>query len=98
AGLSLVAQSPESKPQAPGGDAQRGTGALGGAAGRGAQTMADIDWTKQPPVLPKTPAEQLKTFILQPGYRLELVLSDPHIKDPTAIMFDGDGRMFVLEN
>jgi mono/diheme cytochrome c family protein len=60
--------------------------------------MADLDWTKQPPVLPKTPAEQLKTFILQPGYRLELVLSDPGIQDPTAVMFDGNGRMFVLEN
>jgi mono/diheme cytochrome c family protein len=72
----------------------------GAGAGRGSdgQTLADIDFTKQPSVLPKTPDEELKTFILSPGYRLELVLADPHIKDPTAIMFDGNGRMFVLEN
>ena len=37
------------------------------------------DFTKQPSVLAKTPEEQLKTFILQPGYRLELVLADPII-------------------
>jgi mono/diheme cytochrome c family protein len=59
---------------------------------------AGVDWTKQPSVQPKTPAEELRTFGLQPGYRMELVLSDPQIEDPTAIMFDGDGRMFVLEN
>jgi mono/diheme cytochrome c family protein len=48
-------------------------------------------------VQPLTPAEELKHFILQPGYRMELVLSDPDIQDPVAIAFDGDGRMFVLE-
>ena len=59
---------------------------------------ADVDWTKQPPLLAKTPEEQLKTFILQPGYRLELVLADPIIQEPTAIAFDGNGRMFVVED
>ena len=41
---------------------------------------------------------QLKQFILQPGYRLELVLADPIIQEPTAIAFDGNGRMFVVED
>ena len=45
-----------------------------------------------------TPAEELRKFVLQPGYRLELVLSDPDIQEPTAIAFDGNGRMFVLED
>ncbi len=49
-------------------------------------------------MLAKTPEEELKTFILQPGYRLELVLSDPVIQEPTAIAFDGNGRMFVVED
>ena len=48
---------------------------------------------RQPPLLAKTPEEQLKTFILQPGYRLELVLADPIIQEPTAIAFDGNGRI-----
>src|SRR6188508_3812997 len=59
---------------------------------------ADVDWTRQPPLLARTPEEQLKTFILQPGYRLELVLADPIIQEPTAIAFDGNGRMFVVED
>ena len=40
----------------------------------------------------------MKDFILPPGYRLELVLSDPIIQEPTAIAFDGNGRMFVVED
>jgi mono/diheme cytochrome c family protein len=74
-------------------DAGRGRGRRGGG-----QDLTGIDFTKQPPVLPKTPEEQLKQFILQPGYRLELVLSDPIIEEPTAIAFDGNGRMFVVED
>jgi mono/diheme cytochrome c family protein len=52
---------------------------------------------RRTPVSPLTPAEELKHFVLQPGYRMELALSDPDIQDPVAIAFDGDGRMFVLE-
>ncbi|MGH9308231.1 MAG: DUF7133 domain-containing protein, partial [Vicinamibacterales bacterium] len=44
------------------------------------------------------PAEQLKHFTLPEDYRLELVLADPDIDEPTAIAFDGNGRMFVLED
>ena len=72
-----------------------------GAAGQGAaarRAEAVPDFTKQPPIVAKRPDEQLKQFILQPGYRLELVLSDPVIQEPTAIAFDGNGRMFVLED
>ncbi len=50
-----------------------------------------------PPVLARSPAESLKTIQLPPGYRLELVLSEPDIKEPAMISFDGDGRMFVVE-
>jgi len=48
-----------------------------------------------PPVL--TPEEELKTFQLPEGYQLELVLSDPVIKEPVLCVFDGDGRMYVAE-
>jgi hypothetical protein len=112
--IALVAQAPAPATPAAGGQAAPAPSQAGGAppdtgagrAGRGGGRGSDksspinagVDWTKQPPVLPKTPAEELETFILQPGYRLELVLADPAITDPTAIMFDGSGRMFVLEN
>ena len=90
------------------GGASGGTGARGSRAptGRGggggsqkdSAINAGVDWTKQPSVLPKRPADELKEFVLPAGYHLELVLADPEISDPTAIMFDGNGRMFVLEN
>lgn len=44
-----------------------------------------------------SPAEELKTFSLPPGYKLELVVSDPVIREPVVAVFDGDGRMFVAE-
>jgi mono/diheme cytochrome c family protein len=58
---------------------------------------ANYDFTKRDPLLPLSPEEQLKKFILQPGYRMELVLADPIVEEPAAITFDGNGRMFVLE-
>jgi mono/diheme cytochrome c family protein/glucose/arabinose dehydrogenase len=48
-----------------------------------------------PPVL--TPEEELKTFKLEKGFRIELVACEPMIQSPTAISFDDQGRMFVVE-
>ncbi|UZD23427.1 DUF7133 domain-containing protein [Algoriphagus halophytocola] len=56
-----------------------------------------IDLSPQPPVVPLSANEQLKTFVMQPGYQLEPVLSEPQIREPAAIQFDGNGRMYVLE-
>ena len=50
-----------------------------------------------PPAPVRTPEEELKTIQLPAGYRLELVLSEPDIKEPMAIAFDGNGRMYVVE-
>ncbi len=43
------------------------------------------------------PADALKTFVLPPGYRLELVASEPLVRDPTAIDWDQAGRLWVVE-
>ena len=48
---------------------------------------------KQIPAL--SPEEEVKTIHLPDGYRLELVLSEPDIKEPMAIAFDGNGRMYA---
>ncbi|MDH3245064.1 MAG: discoidin domain-containing protein [Saprospiraceae bacterium] len=56
-----------------------------------------IDLTPSPPVLAKSVKEQLATFQLPPGYRLEPVLTDPQIQQPAQIAFDPNGRMYVLE-
>ena len=51
----------------------------------------------QPPIPVLSPAEELARFELKPGYHLELVLSEPDIKEPVIAAFDGNGRMFVAE-
>lgn len=56
-----------------------------------------IDLTPRPPVLPLSPQEEAKKFVLQPGYAMQPILTDPQIEQPGAISFDGNGRMFVLE-
>src|SRR5688572_17519794 len=50
-----------------------------------------------PAVQPRSPEEMLKVTEIAKGYRLELVLSEPDIKEPVAMGFDGDGRIFVAE-
>src|SRR5678816_655958 len=44
-----------------------------------------------------SPAEELKTIELKPGYSLQLVVSDPVIKEPVVAVFDGNGKMYVAE-
>ncbi|MEO8077128.1 MAG: c-type cytochrome [Acidobacteriota bacterium] len=56
----------------------------------GLQKMAE-----QSPPLP--PAEALKTFSMPPGYRLELVASEPMIQDPVALDWDARGRLWAVE-
>ncbi len=50
-----------------------------------------------PAPAPLTPEQALKTFRLPPGYRIELVASEPMIETPVSISFDDQGRMYVVE-
>ena len=50
-----------------------------------------------PPAPALSPAEALKTFRLPPGYRVELVASEPLVNTPVALDFDPDGRIWVVE-
>jgi putative membrane-bound dehydrogenase-like protein len=52
---------------------------------------------KLPPSPPLPPEEALKSFRLQPGFRIELIASEPLIQEPVAIAFDGDGRIWAAE-
>ncbi|EEF63423.1 PVC-type heme-binding CxxCH protein [Pedosphaera parvula] len=55
------------------------------------------------PAFPIPPApvlsadEALKTFKLAPGFKIQLVASEPLVQDPVAIAFDPDGRLWVVE-
>lgn len=44
-----------------------------------------------------SPADALKTFKVAPGFRIELVASEPLIGDPVAMTFGPDGRLWVVE-
>ncbi len=50
-----------------------------------------------PPSPNLSPRQELQTFALPPGYKIELVASEPAVQDPVTISFDGDGRMWVCE-
>lgn len=82
-----------------GGRGGRGGFPGGGLPGNAPEAPAEPtgDFSAKPPIVPAPPEEELKKFLLPPGYRLDLALSDPDIEEPMAMVFDGNGRMFVLE-
>ena len=49
-----------------------------------------------PDAVVRTPAEELATLRLQPGFRAELVASEPLLGDPVHAVFDGDGNLWVV--
>ena len=44
-----------------------------------------------------SPEESIKAMHLPKGYKVELVASEPMIQEPVAIVWDGQGRMYVAE-
>src|SRR5262245_33785580 len=52
---------------------------------------------KVPPSPALSPADELKTLKIAPGYRVELVAAEPLVRDPVAMTFDPDGRIWVCE-
>ena len=55
-----------------------------------------------PPVQQDRPAlsaaEALSSFVVEPGYRIDLVAAEPLVQSPVAIAFDEAGRIYVAEN
>jgi mono/diheme cytochrome c family protein/glucose/arabinose dehydrogenase len=53
------------------------------------------------PMPPESPAlapeAALQTFYMPPGYRIELVASEPLIQEPVALDWDVEGRLWVVE-
>src|SRR5688572_16236872 len=46
---------------------------------------------------PLAPEVALTKFYMPPGYRVELVASEPLIQDPVMIDWDGEGRLWAVE-
>ena len=62
----------------------------GAQAAIGAQEPSDRSWSpgvqKAPATSPPlSPADEMKHFYLPPGYRVELVASEPLVQDPIAV-------------
>jgi putative membrane-bound dehydrogenase-like protein len=51
----------------------------------------------QDSVGPLSPKDALKSFKVAPGFRIDLVASEPDVMDPVAMAFDEDGRIYVAE-
>jgi glucose/arabinose dehydrogenase/mono/diheme cytochrome c family protein len=54
-------------------------------------------FTSNPSPEQLTPEQSLRSFRVPKGYHMELVASDPMIKEPVAIAWDGNARMYVAE-
>ena len=42
-----------------------------------------------------SPAEALASFVVEPGYRIDLVAAEPLVQSPVAIAFGDRGRMYA---
>lgn len=65
---------------------------------------SDQQWINKKPVFDPNPSpaylspeETMERIYLPDGYHLELVASEPMIKEPVTICWDGKGRMYVAE-
>jgi hypothetical protein len=57
-----------------------------------------VDPAKDLPRYPAVePANAVGTWKVKPGFKVELVTHEPFVRDPIAISFDENGRMFVCE-
>jgi mono/diheme cytochrome c family protein/glucose/arabinose dehydrogenase len=81
-----------------------GTGVIGLAAAIAGQGTAKVPGNIWPPAraqmekaIALSPEDEMKTFSMPPGYRVELVASEPMIESPILMDFDPDGRLWVLE-
>ena len=44
-----------------------------------------------------TPEEELESFEVEPGLKVQLVAAEPLVQDPVVCSFDEDGRLWVVE-
>ena len=51
-----------------------------------------------PPGPPLTPDQAMAKMTLPPGFRVELVASEPALQNPVAMAFDDRGRIYVTES
>lgn len=53
--------------------------------------------TTPPSTVALSPADELKTIVMAPGFHASLAAADPLLDNPTAMSWDYDGRLWVIE-
>lgn len=68
------------------------------APGTNARAGTALDPAKDLPRYPAVaPKDAVATWKVKPGFKVEFVTHEPQVRDPIAISFDENGRMFVCE-
>lgn len=75
--------------------ASSATAQQGDKAGEVQKLLVPKELIPPSPVL--TPEQALKSFKLEPGFRIEVVAAEPLVHDPVAMSFDAQGRIWVVE-
>ena len=60
-------------------------------------SSADSTGSLEGPSPELRPEEELETFQIDPGLKLQLVAAEPMVQDPVVFTFDEDGRIWVVE-
>ena len=69
-------------------------GLLGSASLAAEPELRPEDLPHFPPV---EPADVAGSFVVRPGFRIELAAAEPEVMDPVALSFDAQGRIYVVE-
>lgn len=94
----VLAQAPPPAPTAGASQQQTGQQPQEGRGGTLSSTSNEgADFSPKPPIEARTPEEEAQSFVMPPGYRMELVVAEPDVISPAVIRFDGNGRMYVAE-
>ncbi len=64
------------------------------SAESGAPSDAALDMPRFPPV---SADRAVSTWKVKEGFAIQIAASEPHVRDPIAVCFDENGRMFVCE-
>ncbi|HEY4311955.1 MAG TPA: PVC-type heme-binding CxxCH protein [Pirellulales bacterium] len=62
------------------------------------KTIEDEDFSAELPRIPFVESrDAVGTFVVAPGFHVELTAAEPLVEDPIALAFDENGRLFVVE-
>src|SRR5687768_9187061 len=59
--------------------------------------VESVEFNPKPSPVYLSPQESMETVHLPSGYHLELIASEPMIREPVAIAWDGNGKMYVAQ-